>query len=153
MEISNKKMTIHENIVIVRESNQGPYTREITANNHVLIADEPTQYGGNDLGPSPYELLLASLGSCTSLALRMYANYKKIPLEKATVKLKHYKIHAEDCKNCSDKNSMLDRIDVQIELQGNLSLEQRTKLLEIAKHCPVHRTLTSQILINTELTE
>lgn len=117
----------------------------------MLIADEPIASGGNDTGPSPYDFLLAGLGACTSMTLRMYAELKKIPLDKVIVRLHHEKIHAEDCADCENKGSKVDHITRQIELQGDLTEEQRQKLLDVANKCPVHRTLTSKILITTAL--
>lgn len=137
--------------IIVNESGKGKFTQEISSGNHVLTADEPVAYGGNDTGLSPYDFLLAGLGACTSMTIRMYANLKKIPLEKVSVKLTYEKIHAKDCVDCENGNAKIDHIDRKIELHGNLSPEQREKLLEIANKCPVHRTLTSKILITTEL--
>lgn len=137
--------------VIVRESKEGKLTQEIITGNHVLKADEPLANGGNDLGPSPYDFLLAGLGACTSMTLRIFADRKKIPLEKTIVKLTYNKIYADDCKDCENENSMLDHIERDIELQGTLSQEQREQLLAIANKCPVHRTLTSKILITTKL--
>lgn len=137
--------------VIVSESGKGLYTQTITAGTHVLTGDEPVSSGGNGLGPSPYDFLLAALGTCTSMTLRMYAELKKIPLTKVTVKLQYEKIHAQDCADCENTNSRIDHIDRQIELEGDLTEDQRQKLLEIANKCPVHRTLTSKILITTEL--
>lgn len=137
--------------VIVSESGKGRYTQEITVGAHTLIADEPIANGGNDLGPSPYDFLLTALGSCTSMTLRMYAELKKIPLKKVVVKLQYEKIYATDCANCEDSNSKIDHIDRQIELQGDLTEDQRNKLLEIANKCPVHRSLTTHISITTAL--
>lgn len=137
--------------IIVNESGKGKFTQEIVIGNHRLTADEPVAYGGNNLGPSPYDFLLAGLGACTSMTLRMYADLKKIPLERTSVKLTYEKIHAKDCTDCENSNAKIDHIDRKIELHGNLSQEQREKLLEIANKCPVHRTLTSKILITTEL--
>lgn len=137
--------------VVVSENKKGVYVRDISIGNHVVVADEPSEVGGNDLGPSPYELLLASLGTCTSITTRMYANYKKIPLDNIIVKLKHEKVHADDCKNCENDNSKIDRISLSLTLEGNLSQEQRDRLLEIAKKCPVHRTLTSSVQIISKL--
>lgn len=136
---------------IVSESGKGRFTQEIVIGNHTLTADEPIESGGNDSGPSPYDFLLAALGSCTSMTLRMYADFKKIPLKKVIVKLQYDRIYAKDCVDCENSNSRIDHINRQIELQGDLSEEHRKKLLEIAKKCPVHRTLTSKILITTEL--
>ncbi|MEO8402455.1 MAG: OsmC family protein [Gammaproteobacteria bacterium] len=140
-------------VTIVRESSQGKYAQEINTGNHTLVADEPTALGGNDAGPSPYEFLLAALGACTSITLRMYAEHKFIPLRNIVVKLTHDKIHVKDCASCDDDNSKIDRIERKIELQGELDDEQRQRLLAIANKCPVHRTLASTILINTSLTD
>lgn len=138
--------------VIVRESEKNKLVQEITTGHHVLIADEPIEQGGSDEGPSPYDFLLAGLGACTAMTVRMYANFKKIPLEKIIVRLTYNKIHAQDCENCDSSDAKLDHIDRVIELIGDdLTLEQRDKLLAIANKCPVHKTLTSKIDITTEL--
>ncbi len=140
--------------VIVHEFGNGKYTQSISVGGeHHLIADEPVALGGNNNGPNPYELLLASLGACTSMTLRMYAERKKLPLEKVTVTLSHEKIHAEDCAACETKTGKIDRIMRIIVLDGPLSDEDRSKLLEIADKCPVHRTLTSEIRIVTRLSD
>lgn len=137
--------------ILVQETGQGQFTQEIIVGEHHLSADEPSDFGGNDLGPSPYDFLLAALGSCTSMTIRMYAKFKSFPLEKVIVKLSHDKIYANDCANCEKSNTKIDRIDRKIELKGDLSVEQRQRLLDIANMCPVHKTLTSKILIETEL--
>lgn len=137
--------------VVVSEAGNGHYTQKIIVGTHVLIADEPTESGGNDFGPSPYEFLLAALGSCTSMTLRSYANLKNIPLKNIIVTLQNKKVYAKDCDDCENSNSRIDQINRQIELQGELTEEQRQKLLDIANKCPVHRTLTSKILITTTL--
>ena len=134
--------------VVVRGSASG-FSQEILAGRHRMTADEPASAGGTDTGPSPYEFLLAALGACTSMTLGMYARRKGWPLEEVTVNLRHSKIHASDCADCEAKNEMLDRIDRDIHLAGSLTMEQRSKLLEIADKCPVHRTLTSKIDIRT----
>ena len=136
--------------VIVRGSAAG-FAQVIHAGRHRLIADEPASAGGTDTGPSPYDLLLAALGSCTSITVGMYARRKGIPLEEVTVQLRHSKIHAADCAACETKEGMLDRIERDIHFDGHLSDEQRSRLLEIANKCPVHRTLTSEIEIRTKL--
>ena len=138
---------------IVSETGDGQFTQKIIIGDHVLTADEPIINGGKDTGPSPYDFLLAALGSCTSMTLRMYAKLKKFPLEQVIVRLKHKEIHVEDCIGCENNNSKIDHIERLIELKGTLTQEQRTKLLEIADKCPVHRTLTSQIIITTKLVE
>ena len=125
--------------------------QEIEAGRHYLTADEPLSAGGADAGPSPYDYLLAALGTCTSMTLSMYARQKQWPLEGVTVRLSHSRIHAADCAECETKEGKLDRIDREIALAGPLSAEQRARLLEIAERCPVHRTLTSEISIKSRL--
>src|SRR5262249_4710481 len=128
--------------VIVSETRRGRFEQEVTVGPHRFLADEPVQAGGFGSGPGPYDLLLPGLGACTSMTLRLYAERKSLPLDKVTVRLTHTKIHAADCEACETKEGMLDRIDRAITLTGNLSDEQRKRLLEIADKCPVHRTLT-----------
>jgi uncharacterized OsmC-like protein len=137
--------------VIVRGGATG-FAQEIEAGRHRLVADEPAEAGGGtDAGPSPYDLLLAALGACTSMTVSMYARRKRWPLEGVTVRLRHARIHAEDCAECETKEGMLDRIEREITLTGPLDAEQRGRLLEIANRCPVHRTLVSEIDIRTRL--
>src|SRR5215470_8263353 len=119
-------------------------SQEIVSGKHQWGADEPAPFGA-DTGPSPYELLLASLGACTSMTLRLYAQRKGIDLQRITVRLQHSRIHAEDCNDCEAKQGFLDRIDRQIELTGNLDEAQKQRLLEIAERCPVHKTLKAEI--------
>jgi putative redox protein len=114
-----------------------------------LLADEPVAAGGEDSGLGPYDFVLAGLGACTSMTMRLYAERKSLPLERVTVTLKHSKIHAEDCAECETKAGMLDQIDRVIAMEGTLDAEQRGKLMEIADKCPVHRTLTSEVRILT----
>jgi uncharacterized OsmC-like protein/esterase/lipase len=135
--------------VLVRETGNGKFQQEIMSGPHRFLADEPVNVGGLDSGPGPYDLLLASLGACTSMTLRLYAENKKLPLDRVAVRLTHNKIHAEDCLNCETKEGMLDRIDRNITLEGALSAEERKRLMEIADKCPVHRTLKSEIEIRT----
>ena len=134
--------------VVVRGSGAG-FSQEIIAGPHRMTADEPISAGGTDTGPSPYDLLLAALGACTSITVGMYARRKGWPLEEVTVNLRHSKIHASDCAECETKEGMLDHIERDIHFAGKLTAEQRSKLLEIANKCPVHRTLTSEINIKT----
>lgn len=129
------------------------YRQTIVAGRHELLADEPRAMGGMDSGPTPYQLLSASLGACTSMTLRMYADRKGWPLTGVRVLLRHSRIHAADCADCESKDGLLDHIDRQIELQGELTEGQRQRLLEIADKCPVHRTLKSEIHITTGLSE
>ena len=125
----------------------------ISVGMHQFLADEPKASGGSDSGPDPYELLLSALGSCTNMTLRMYADRKGWPLKEIRVVLTHSKSHAKDCANCEQPAAMLDRIERRITLIGELSAEQRQRLLVIADLCPVHKTLTSRIDIQTELVE
>jgi uncharacterized OsmC-like protein len=135
--------------VVVRETGGGRFQQEVTVGTHRFLADEPLEVGGLDSGPGPYDLLLAGLGACTAMTLRLYAERKALPLERVTVRLDHSRIHAADCADCETKEGMLDRIDRAITLRGALDAEQRRRLLEIADKCPVHRTLTSEIDIRT----
>jgi len=135
--------------VLVRETRHGTFQQEITAGTHRFLADEPVAAGGLDSGPGPYDLLLAALGACTSMTLRLYADHKKLPLLRTRVRLRHSRIYAADCAECETKEGMLDRIDRIISLEGELDAQTRKRLLEIADKCPVHRTLTSKIDIRT----
>lgn len=139
--------------VVVEEWDQS-LSQKIYSGQHFLIADEPTSIpGGRDKGPSPYDLLLASLGACTSMTLRMYAKHKKIPLEGIKVHLEHQKIHATDCQECETKVGKIDQINKIISLSGPLSQKDCDKLLEISKKCPVHRTLNSEVQITSKISE
>jgi uncharacterized OsmC-like protein/esterase/lipase len=135
--------------VLVRETHGGKYQQEILTGPHRLLADEPVKLGGLDSGPGPYDFLLAGLGACTSMTIRLYADFKKLPLENVSVRLSHGKIHAKDCETCETKVSMVDHIERAITLEGPLDAEQRRRLMEIADKCPVHRTLKSEIDIHT----
>ena len=137
-------------VVIVRGGATG-FAQEMEVGRHRLRADEPLSAGGTDTGPSPYDLLLEALGSCTSMTIALYARRKQWPLEGVTVRLRHSKIHALDCAECETQDGMLDHIEREVELAGKLSAEERAKLLEIAMKCPVHRTLKSEIDIQTSL--
>jgi uncharacterized OsmC-like protein len=136
--------------VIVHGDASG-FSQQILAGAHALTADEPVEGGGTDIGPSPYDLLLAALGACTSMTAGMYARRKAWPLESVTVRLRHSRIHAADCADCETKEGMLDRIERDVQFIGALTTEQRDKLLEISNKCPVHRTLSSEIDIQTRL--
>ena len=129
------------------------YCTDIRVGAHQLVADEPIDVGGTDLGPSPYDLLNAALGACTSMTLRMYADRKEWPLQDIRVRLRHEKIHAEDCKQCETETGKVDRITRTITLEGDLGDEQRARLLEIADRCPVHRTLHSEVDVVTRLAD
>jgi len=135
--------------VVVRETRNSKFQQTVSIGPHNLLADEPIVSGGKDSGPGPYDFLLAGLGACTSMTMRLYADRKSLPLERVTVTLQHSKIHAEDCAECETKVGMLDQIDRTIAMEGALDAEQRGKLMEIADKCPVHRTLSSEIHIVT----
>jgi putative redox protein len=135
--------------VVVRETRISKFQQTVSIGPHHLLADEPVAAGGEDSGPGPYDFVLAGLGACTSMTMRMYADRRSLPLERVTVTLTHSKIHAQDCAECETKEGMLDQIDRTIAMEGALDTEQRKKLMEIADKCPVHRTLTSEIHIVT----
>ena len=136
---------------VVASTPAGTFRTEVRAGRHRLVADEPTSVGGEDLGPTPYDLLAASLGACTSMTLQMYAARKGWPLERATVRLRHERVHADDADRCEDREPRVDRLERELVLEGPLDGEQRARLLEIAERCPVHRTLGAGVLIDTEL--
>jgi putative redox protein len=136
--------------VVVQETRASKFQQTVTVGPHRLLADEPLAAGGEDTGPGPYDYLLAGLGACTSMTMRLYAERKALPLERVTVTLRHSKIHATDCAECETKAGMLDQIDRIIHMDGNLDAEQHKKLMEIADKCPVHRTLESEIHIVTK---
>lgn len=124
---------------------------DVTANGYALVADEPANLGGTNTGPTPYDYLLAALGSCTAITVRMYADHKGWPLESVTVRLSHHRIHAGDCQECEAKDGRIDYISRDLELVGTLDASQHARLLEIAERCPVHQTLTSEVVIDTNL--
>lgn len=136
--------------VLVRGGAAG-FAQEIRAGRHRIRADEPLDSGGTDTGPSPYDLLLGALGACTSMTVALYARRRQWPLEAVTVRLRHSRVHSEDCANCETRPVKLDIIDTEIALTGALSEGQRSQLRDIAERCPVHQTLTSEITIHTRL--
>lgn len=137
--------------VVVQETREGRFTQLVAAGPHALRADEPVEVGGLASGPSPYDLVLAGLGACTAMTIRMYADLKKLPLERVTVELRHDKIHAQDCAECETREGKVDRIERVVRLDGALDEAARAKLLEIANKCPVHRTLHSEVTVPTRL--
>ncbi|GAA2843727.1 bifunctional alpha/beta hydrolase/OsmC family protein [Crossiella cryophila] len=137
-----------EGHVLVTENGTGSYGQTISVGRHLIAADEPRPLG-EDSGLSPYDLLLAGLGACTSMTLRMYAERKGWPLERVSVALRHSRVHARDCADCETKDGRLDRIERSIRITGQLDAAQRQRLMEIADRCPVHRTLHSEIIIDT----
>ncbi len=147
-----ERPSVGQGSVIVRECDK-KFTREILTQHHRLISDEPIAQGGADLGFNPYELLLAALGSCTSMTLRMYANHKQIDLQNIQIDLHHSRVHAEDCAGCEKQTLLIEVIERNIHLTGNLDEAQRTRLLEIANKCPVHKTLENKLQIKTNLVD
>src|SRR5262245_24734670 len=143
--------TVSPGTVVVVENGKGLFGQDLFNGRHRLVADEPRAVGGEDAGPNPYELLLMSLGACTSMTLRLYARRKQLPLTRVAVRLRHARIHAVDCADCETKTGFIDRIEREIVLEGELDADQRKRMLEIADMCPVHRTLTSEISIVTRL--
>jgi putative redox protein len=135
--------------VLVRETHGGKFQQEILTGAHRMLADEPEKLGGLDSGPGPYDFLLAGLGACTSMTIRLYADFKKIPLKDVSVRLSHDKIHVKDCETCETKTATVDHIERAITLEGDLDADQRKRLMEIADKCPVHKTLESKIDIHT----
>src|SRR5262252_10374389 len=136
-------------LVVVRETHAGRFQQDVRVGRHRFLADEPVAAGGLDSGPGPYDLLLAALGACTSMTLRLYAERKALPLDEVTVRLSQSKIHAADCAECETRDGMIDRIERTITLTGKLDEAQRARLMEIADKCPVHRTLMSEVDIRT----
>jgi putative redox protein len=143
--------SIQPGSVIVASTGVGPFEQILLDGRHTLRADEPVAVGGGDVGPGPYELLLMALGGCTSMTINMYAARKKWALDQVVVRLRHERVYPDDCVNCEDPKSKIDRIWCSIELIGALDEAKRNRLVEIAKQCPVHRTLTNKTDIRTDL--
>ena len=148
VEPAQKPLTEGEG-VMVSETRQGKFQQLVTVGRHAIVADEPASVGGMDTGLNPYQLVLAGLGACTSMTIRLYADRKGLPLEHVAVELRHSRVHAQDCVDCETREGQIDRIDRVLSFTGSLNEEQRAKLMEIADKCPVHRTLTSEIDIRT----
>jgi putative redox protein len=136
---------------VVVEGKTTGFLQRIRARDLRFAADEPIDKGGTNAAPNPYDLLLASLGACTSMTLKMYSDRKQWPLEKVRVTLRHDRVHAEDCSDCEKGDGMIDVIEKKLELQGELTETQRERLLAISARCPVHRTLINEIKIRSEL--
>ncbi|MEX1250806.1 MAG: alpha/beta fold hydrolase [Hyphomonas sp.] len=133
--------------VVAEEAGQGPYTNLVRSGRHSLMADEPVDVGGADAGPSPYDLLAASLAACKSMTMRMYANRKQWKVDQIAVSVKHDKVHAADCADCETREGKIDVFTVSLTIEGDLDAEQRARLIEISGKCPVHRTLMSEVKI------
>jgi putative redox protein len=127
------------------------YKTIMTAGRHELISDEPASVGGQDSGPDPYDYLLMSLGSCTVITLKMYADRKKWSVDDIYVEMLHHKSHAEDCRDCDDPKAKIDKIEKEIIIKGDVTEDQLQRLMEISKKCPVHRTLLGDINIETTI--
>ena len=141
-----------EGSVIVAETGTGKFTNYVvTGTGHSMNGDEPESVGGDNTGPTPYDFLLAAVGTCKSMTMRMYAQRKGYNLERAEVRLSHDKVHAKDCELCETQSGKVDVIDAQISITGDLTEEERQKIFEIAERCPVHRTITSEVVIRAEL--
>ena len=139
-----------DNFVVARTRING-FRTEVVTGQHTFLADEPASAGGTNLGPTPYDLLSAALATCTSMTLRMYANFKKIELRSATVAVRHDRVHAEDCRDCESSSGSIGEFQRVLTLDGDLSEEQRKRMLEIADRCPVHKTLQGEIKVRTTL--
>jgi uncharacterized OsmC-like protein/alpha/beta superfamily hydrolase len=138
-------------IVEVTESKTGPLAQLVRAGRHELAAGEPVDAGGDDSGPGPYDYLLAALGACTSMTMRLYADRKKIPAERFSVRLSHRRIHAKDCVDCETTEGDIGEITREVTIVGDVSDDARLRLMAIADKCPVHNTLTHEIKIRTTL--
>jgi uncharacterized OsmC-like protein len=133
--------------VIVVRSARSRYGQDISIGRHRLHADEPQSAGGDDAGPDPYELLMAALGACTSMTVRIYAERRRWPLESVHICVRHKKVHADDCENCEGEERLLDRLELEVSFFGALTAEQRHRLMDVAGKCPVHRTLSAPVQI------
>lgn len=149
-EATSPRPTLQKGHVLVAEKDH-KFTQDIYSDSHQWLADEPTRVGGSNLGPDPYAMLLASLGACTSMTLRLYANRKKWPLDNVKVELRHHREHGADCEACSDEHPQIDVISRTLTIEGDLDSTQRARLTEIADRCPVHKTLHGKIDIKTTL--
>ena len=143
-------LAIPVNTVIVKSRPESKFTHDIYTDKHHVVADEPHSVGGDGLGLDPYSLLLASLGACTAMTLKMYATHKQLALEAVTVSLAHQKIHAQDCQDCATESGKIDHIEKTIVIEGDLTDEQKQRMLEIAENCPVNKTLLSEIKITSQ---
>lgn len=139
--------------VLVRGRTADGFLCRLQAGKHTLLADEPSSSGGDDIGPDPYQYLASALGTCTVMTLNMYARHKDWPVERVSCRVRHRKVHAEDCEDCETKKGKLDELEREITIEGDLDADQRQRMLEIADRCPVHRTLESEIRITSKLSD
>ena len=149
LDISESEKTISQGIIASSETDRG-FLCQVQANGHHFFADEPTSYGGSNLGPSPYDLLGSALATCTAMTLNMYARHKKIDLKSVQVHVDHSRIYADDCSDCDKGTGKVDLFSRRISLEGDLSSEQEARMLQIADKCPVHKTLENEIKISTD---
>lgn len=150
---SSDREPVEPGTVVVRETGRGKFQNEVLNGPHRMLADEPVSVGGNATGPTPYGYLLAGLGACTAMTVRMYANRKDWPVGRVSVTLRHDKIHAKDCADCETRDGKIDQIERELSIEGDLTSEQKSRLMEIADKCPVHRTLHSEVKIVNRLQE
>lgn len=136
---------------MVRAVLKDGYMVRMKAGSHEIIADEPKDVGGTDIGPSPYELVMSALGACTAMTMRMYAKRKAWALDEVEVTLRHNKIYAEECEHCMESSGKVDQFERIISMKGDLDDDQRKRLMEIANKCPVHKTLEGNASIKTEM--
>ncbi len=147
---ANSGISAEPGTVLVAETGNGKFANAVSiGGKHSFLADEPISYGGTDTGPTPYDLLLAGLGACKAMTMRMYAERKGFPMDQARVTLRHDKIHADDCEACETKSGRIDRIVAEIEVVGDMDAETRQKIIDIADKCPVHKTLHSEVFIES----
>lgn len=149
--VTASSISVQAGAVAVEETGAGKFTNTVRTTTHAIYADEPLSAGGNDRGLSPYDLLSAALGACTSMTMRMYADLKKLPLERVKVEVKHDKVHAADCAECETREGKIDRFERVITIEGALDNAQRARLLEIADKCPVHRSMHAEVQVVTRL--
>ena len=140
----------HGAVVVAGRTEDG-FLSAVNADGHLMLADEPESYGGQNRGPTPYDYLSAALGACKVMTLNMYARHKKLPVEKVEISVRHDRIHAKDCEDCETEDGLLDHLSSEIGISGDLDDTQRQRMLEIADRCPVHRTLKAEIKISSVL--
>lgn len=151
MENKNEKASDAGKKIVHVYQDGSTYRTVLTAGNHELTADEPERAGGKELGPDPYDYLLMSLGSCTVITLRMYADRKGWPVEEIYMELRHFRDHAKDCEDCDDPSLKIDKIEKELVVKGDLDQDQVDRLLEISNKCPVYRTLTGELEISSSI--
>jgi putative redox protein len=149
--VAEKSATLPPGTVEVRETLTGPLAQRMSAGRHVLMAGEPVEAGGDDAGPGPYDYLLAALGACTSMTMRLYADRKGLAAERFSVRLSHRRVHAQDCADCESKEGSIGEITRDVTIEGDIPEAARARLMEIADRCPVHETLTHEIKIRSRL--